>query len=139
MQKLANYGKEKNKSTREKVQVKKKVQKRKKNTRRHVKGEIISWEELENRTGLTGDETELLTVYLHKFERGEVHVRCSKKLKDLAEYIYETESLYIAKHGGFKLLEISSIETKLCNIRQEERERKEEDEKQVKKRVENKR
>ena len=30
-----------------KVQVKKKVQKRKKNTRRHVKGEIISWEELE--------------------------------------------------------------------------------------------
>lgn len=58
---------------------------------------------------------------------------------DLAEYIYETESLYIAKHGGFKLLEISSIETKLCNIRQEERERKEEDEKQVKKRVENKR
>ena len=53
--------------------------------------------------------------------------------------IYETESLYIAKHGGFKLLEISSIETKLCNIRQEERERKEEDEKQVKKRVENKR
>lgn len=27
-----------------KVQVKKKVQKRKKNTRRHVKGEIISWE-----------------------------------------------------------------------------------------------
>ena len=29
-----------------KVQVKKKVQKRKKNTRRHVKGEIISWEEL---------------------------------------------------------------------------------------------
>ena len=66
-----------------KVQVKKKVQKRKKNTRRHVKGEIISWEELENRTGLTGDETELLTVYLHKFERGEVHVRCSKKLKDL--------------------------------------------------------
>ena len=120
-----------------KVQVKKKVQKRKKNTRRHVKGEIISWEELENRTGLTGDETELLTVYLHKFERGEVHVRCSKKLKDLAEYIYETESLYIAKHGGFKLLEISSIETKLCNIRQEERERKEEDEKQVKKRVEN--
>ena len=37
-----------------KVQVKKKVQKRKKNTRRHVKGEIISWEELENRTGLTG-------------------------------------------------------------------------------------
>ena len=124
MQKLANYGKEKNKSTREKSTSKKKVQKRKKNTRRHVKGEIISWEELENRTGLTGDETELLTVYLHKFERGEVHVRCSKKLKDLAEYIYETESLYIAKHGGFKLLEISSIETKLCNIRQEERERK---------------
>ena len=27
-----------------KVQVKKKVQKRKKNTRRHVKGEIISWD-----------------------------------------------------------------------------------------------
>ena len=76
---------------------------------------------------------------MHKFDWGEVHIRCSKKLKDLAEYIYETESLYIAKHGGFKLLEISSIETKLCNIRQEERERKEEDEKQVKKRVENKR
>ena len=63
----------------------------------------------------------------------------SDALKNLAEYIYETESLYIAKHGGFKLLEISSIETKLCNIRQEERERKEEEEKQVKKRVENKR
>ncbi len=135
MQKLANYGKEKNKSTREKSTSKKEGPKRKKNTRRHVKGEIISWEELENRTGLTGDETELLTVYLHKFERGEVHVRCSKKLKDLAEYIYETESLYIAKHGGFKLLEISSIETKLCNIRQEEREReKKKGKKQVKKR-----
>lgn len=71
-----------------KVQVKKKVQKRKKNTRRHVTGEIISWEELENRTGLTGDETELLTVYLHKFERGEVHVRCSKykRQNDLRSY-----------------------------------------------------
>ena len=32
-----------------KVQVKKKVQKRKKNTRRHVKGEIISWEDRINR------------------------------------------------------------------------------------------
>ena len=54
---VKTMAKKKTNQQEKKVQVKKKVQKRKKNTRRHVKGEIISWEELENTTGLTGDET----------------------------------------------------------------------------------
>ena len=80
-----------------KTQVENSAQKLKKEGRAHQKGEIISRDELEKRGGLTGDPTALLAVYLHKFEEGEAHVNYSKKLKDLAEHIYEKEILCYQK------------------------------------------
>lgn len=121
-----------------KTQVKNNVQNSKKNGRGHQKGEIISRDELEKRGGLTGDATAVLAVYLHKFEEGEAHINYSKKLKDLAEYIYEKEILYIPKHGGYKLMEVSSIETELCVIRRARREQLEEEERQAKEKAINK-
>ena len=121
-----------------KTQVKNNVQKPKKNGRGHQRGEIISKDELEERGGLTGDATALLTVYLQKFEEGEAHIHYSKKLKDLAEHIHEKEILYIHKHGGYKLMEISSIETELCVIRRDRREQLEEEERQAKEKARNK-
>lgn len=115
-----------------KTQVKNNVQKPKKNGRGDQRGEIISKDELEERGGLTGDATALLTVYLQKFEEGEAHIHYSKKLKDLAEHIHEKEILYIHKHGGYKLMEVSSIETELCVIRRARREQLEEEERQAK-------
>lgn len=121
-----------------KTQVKNNVQKPKKNGRGHQRGEIISKDELEERGGLTGDATALLTVYLQKFEEGEAHIHYSKKLKDLAEHIHEKEILYIHKHGGYKLMEISSIETELCVIRRDRREQLEEEERQAREKAINK-
>ena len=121
-----------------KTQVKNNVQKPKKNGRGHQRGEIISKDELEERGGLTGDATALLTVYLQKFEEGEAHIHYSKKLKDLAEHIHEKEILYIHKHGGYKLMEVSSIETELCVIRRARREQLEEEERQAKEKARNK-
>ena len=92
----------------------------------------------EKRGGLTGDATAFLTVYLQKFEEGEAHIHYSKKLKDLAEHIHEKEILYIPKHGGYKLMEVSSIETELCVIRRARRERLEEEERQAKEKARNK-
>ena len=120
-----------------KTQVENSAQKLKKEGRAHQKGEFISRDELEKRGGLTGDPTALLAVYLHKFEEGEAHVNYSKKLKDLAEHIYEKEILYIPKHGGYKLMEISSIETELSVIRRAKREQLEEEERQEKEKVSN--
>lgn len=121
-----------------KTQVKNNVQKPKKNGRGHQRGEIISKDELEERGGLTGDANALLTVYLQKFEEGEAHIHYSKKLKDLAEHIHEKEILYIHKHGGYKLMEVSSIETELCVIRRARREQLEEEERQAKEKARNK-
>ena len=121
-----------------KTQVKNNVQKPKKNGRGHQRGEIISKDELEERGGLTGDATALLTVYLQKFEEGEAHIHYSKKLKDLAEHIHEKEILYIHKPGGYKLMEVSSIETELCVIRRARREQLEEEERQAKEKARNK-
>ena len=121
-----------------KTQVKNNVQKPKKNGRGHQRGEIISKDELEERGGLTGDATALLTVYLQKFEEGEAHIHYSKKLKDLAEHIHEKEILYIHKHDGYKLMEVSSIETELCVIRRARREQLEEEERQAKEKARNK-
>ena len=121
-----------------KTQVKNNVQKPKKNGRGHQRGEIISKDELEERGGLTGDATALLTVYLQKFEEGEALIHYSKKLKDLAEHIHEKEILYIHKHGGYKLMEVSSIETELCVIRRARREQLEEEERQAKEKARNK-
>ena len=121
-----------------KTQVKNNVQNPKKNGRGHQRVEIISKDELEERGGLTGDATALLTVYLQKFEEGEAHIHYSKKLKDLAEHINEKEILYIHKHGGYKLMEVSSIETELCVIRRARREQLEEEERQAKEKARNK-
>lgn len=121
-----------------KTRVKNNVQNRKKSGNRCKKAEIISEEELEKRGGLTGDETALLTVYLQKFEVGDVHMEHSKKLKDLAKQIHKREHLYVSKQGGYKLMEISSIETKLSVIRGTLREQREEEERQAKKKGSNK-
>lgn len=121
-----------------KTRVKNNAQNRKKSGSRHPKGEIISAEELEKRGGLTGDETALFTVYLQKFDKGEIHMGYSKKLKDLAKLIYEKELLYVPKKGGYKLMEISSIETELSVIRGTLREQREEKERQAKENGSNK-
>ena len=105
-----------------KTQAKNNVQNPKKNEREHQRG----------------DATAFLTVYLQKFEEGEAHIHYSRKLKDLAEHIHEKEILYIPKHGGYKLMEVSSIETELCVIRRARRERLEEEERQAKERTINK-
>ncbi len=36
-----------------------------------------------------------------------------KKLINLAQYIYDQKVLYIHKHGGYKLMELSSIHAEL--------------------------
>lgn len=115
-----------------KTRVRNNAQNRKKSGSRRKKGEIISRDELEERGGMTGDETALFMVYLQKFDEGDVHMRYSKKLKDLAKHIYEKEELYIPKHGGYKLMEVSSIETELSVIRRTIREQREEKERQAK-------
>lgn len=121
-----------------KTRVKNNAQNRKKSGSRCKKAEIISEEELEKRGGLTGDETALLTVYLQKFEEGNVHMEHSRKLKDLAKQIYKKEHLYVSKQGGYKLMEISSIKTKLSVIRGVLREQQEEKERQAKEKGSNK-
>lgn len=121
-----------------KTPVKNNGRKLKKNSNKRLKGEIISEDELERRGGLTGDETDLFTAYLQKFDKGEIHMGYSKKLKDLAKLIYEKELLYVPKKGGYKLMEISSIETELSVIRRTLREQREEKERQAKEKGSNK-
>ncbi|CDA86036.1 MULTISPECIES: DUF4119 family protein [Bacteroides] len=121
-----------------KTRVKNNAQNRKKSGGRCKKAEIISEEELEKRGGLTGDETALFTVYLQKFDKGDVHMKYSKKLKDLAKHIHEKEHLYVPKQGGYKLMEVSSIETELSVIRGTLREQREEKERQAKEKGSNK-
>lgn len=121
-----------------KTRVKNNAKNRKKSGYRCKKAEIISEEELEKRGGLTGDETALFTVYLQKFEEGNVHMGHSKKLKDLAKQIYKKEHLYVSKQGGYKLMEISSIKTKLSVIRGDLREQQKEIERQAKEKGSNK-
>lgn len=121
-----------------KTRVKNNAQNRKKSGGKRKKGEIISRDELEKRGGLTGDETALFVAYLQKFDKGDVHIGYSKKLKDLAKHIYEKEELYIPKHGGYKLMEVSSIETELSVIRRVDREQREEEKRQAKEKASNK-
>lgn len=121
-----------------KTRVKNNAQNWKKSGGRCKKTEIISWDELERRGGMTGDETALFTVYLQKLDEGEIHMGYSKKLKDLAKQIHEKEHLYVSKQGGYKLMEISSIETKLSVIRGILREQREEKERQAKEKASNK-
>lgn len=121
-----------------KTRVKNNAKNQEKSGDRRKRTEIISEEELEKRGGLTGDETALFTVYLQKLDEGEVHMGYSKKLKDLAKQIHEKEHLYVPKQGGYKLMEISSIETELSVIRGILREQREEKERQAKEKGSNK-
>ena len=105
-----------------KNQARKDSQKSKKGTTDYHKMEIIDIDELEERNGFTGDCTPILSAFLQKFDHREGHINYSKKLKDLAIYIYEKEMLYIPKHGGYKLMEVSSIETELSNLRTAQKE-----------------
>ena len=75
-----------------KTQVKNNVQKPKKNGRGHQRGEIISKDELEERGGLTGDATALLTVYLQKFE--ENRQRRMRETEDVDELIKIMSGFY---------------------------------------------
>lgn len=112
--------------TESKKQVRNDAKKSKKRIPEHHKQEIISEEEVEKRKGFTGDHTEILSAFLHKLDGNESHLNFSKKLKDLATYIYEMKILYVHRKGEFKLMELSSIDTELSNIRRAERERMEE-------------
>lgn len=123
-----------------KKQVKNSTSKGIKCTVEHHKPEIINKDELERRTGFTGDNTEILSAFLHKLDNNEAHLNFSKKLKDLATYIYEIKILYVSSKGGYKPMELSSIETELSNIRCAEKEQliekqRELEEKENKKRI----
>lgn len=100
-----------------KDKVKKKVQTKKKCLVRTSKEEIISKEELEKRGGITAGRTIFLTTYLKLSFDGHIHYRNSAKLIDLARFIYEKKLLYVSKQGGFKLMEINSINTELSALK----------------------
>ena len=72
--------------------VKRNVQTMKKAPGKHSKEEIISEEELDNRIAIDGDIRLYFTMYLK---------------------IYDQKVLYIHKHGGYKLMELSSIHAEL--------------------------
>ena len=80
---------------------------------RHSKEEIISEEELENRIAISGDIRLYLTTHLKIFLDGFFHCQKPGKLVDLAQFIYDQKILYIRKHGGYKPMELSSINTEL--------------------------
>lgn len=114
--------------------VKRNVQTKKKNFRTQYKEEIISEEELNNRGGICGDTTYYLTMHLIIFFDGYVIYHHSKKLIDLAQFIYNLKTLYIPKHGGYKLMELSSIITELAALKKPVEE-KYEQEKEEKRRM----
>lgn len=100
-----------------KDKAKKKVQTKKKCPVRSCKEEIISKEEMEKRGGITGGRTIFLTTYLKLSFDGHIHYRNSAKLIDLARFIYEKKLLYVSKQGGFKLMEVNSINTELSALK----------------------
>ena len=83
---------------------------------RQSKEEIISEEELENRIAISGDIRLYLTMHLRIFIDGYFH-HPKKKLINLAKYIYDQKVLYIHKHGGYKLMELSSIHAELAALK----------------------
>lgn len=93
--------------------VKRNVQTKKKDFRTQHKEEIISEEELDKRKGISGDTTLYLTTHLKIFLDGFFHCQKPGKLVDLAQFIYDQKILYIRKHGGYKPMELSSINTEL--------------------------
>lgn len=114
--------------------VKRNVQAKKKTSGRQHKEEIISKEELNDRGGICGDTTYYLTMHLIIFFDGYVIYHHSKKLIDLAQFIYNLKTLYIPKHGGYKLMELSSIITELAALKKSVEE-KYEQEKEEKRRI----
>ena len=89
--------------------VKRNVQTMKKAPRRHSREEIISEEELDNRIAIDGDIRLYFTMYLKIFIDGHFRHPKKRKLINLAQYIYDQKVLYIHKHDGYKLMELSSI------------------------------
>ena len=84
---------------------------------RQSKEEIISEEELENRIAISGDIRLYLTMHLRIFIDGYFHHPKKKKLINLAQYIHNQKVLYIHKHNGYKLMELSSIHAELGALR----------------------
>ena len=97
--------------------VKRNVQTMKKAPGRQSKEEIITEEELENRIAITGDIRLYLTRHLKIFIDGYFHHPKKKKLINLAQYIHNQKVLYIHKHNGYKLMELSSIHAELGALR----------------------
>ena len=99
-----------------KTQAKNNVQNPKKNEREHQRGK--SSVEMNWKKGAGSPEMQpLFSRYTcRSLKKGKL-ISTTRKLKDLAEHIHEKEILYIPKHGGYKLMEVSSIETELCVIR----------------------
>ena len=97
--------------------VKRNVQTMKKAPGRQSKEEIITEEELENRIAITGDIRLYLTMHLRIFIDGYFHHPKKKKLINLAQYIHNQKVLYIHKHNGYKLMELSSIHAELGALR----------------------
>ena len=100
---------EKSKKGSKNNKAKRNVQTVEKAPRRQSKEEIISEEELENRIAISGDIRLYLTMHLRIFIDGYFHHPKKKKLINLAQYIYDQKVLYIHKHGGYKLMELSSM------------------------------
>jgi len=84
---------------------------------RQSKEEIISEEELENRIAIRGDIRLYFTMYLKIFIDGHFRHPKKRKLINLAQYIYDQKVLYIHKHDGYKLMELSSIHAELGALR----------------------
>ena len=97
--------------------VKRNVQTMKKASGRQSKEEIITEEELENRIAISGDIRLYLTMHLRIFIDGYFHHPKKKKLINLAQYIHNQKVLYIHKHNGYKLMELSSIHAELGALR----------------------
>ena len=107
----------KSKKSNKSDETKRNVQTKKKASEKHSKEEIISKEELDNRIAIDGDIRLYLTVLLKIFIDGHFHHPKKKKLINLAQYIYDQKVLYIHKHGGYKLMELSSIHAELGALR----------------------
>ena len=97
--------------------VKRNVQTMKTAPRRHSGEEIISEEELDNRIAIDGDIRLYFTMYLKIIIDGHFRHPKKRKLINLAQYIYDQKVLYIHKHGGYKLMELSSIHAELGALR----------------------
>ena len=107
----------KSKKSNKSDETKRNVQTKKKASEKHSKEEIISKEELDNRIAIDGDIRLYLTVLLKIFIDGHFRHPKKRKLINLAQYIYDQKVLYIHKHGGYKLMELSSIHAELGALR----------------------